>query len=94
MNTPMVPLNYLLPIRGKCFEESGFEVYGRNELVTVINEQTEEQKEAETRRLAINELTERIRDMYWKMEDGGDSEQIEAFIEELESSLNPILRDV
>jgi hypothetical protein len=46
----------------RMFEENGFEVYESRGLVIV--EQTVQQKEAENRKLTINELTERIRDGY------------------------------
>ena len=37
------------------------------------------------------ELTERIRDKYWSIEEKGDIEKTEAFISMLETSLNPII---
>jgi hypothetical protein len=73
----------------RMFEESGFEVYKSHGLVIV--EQTEQQKEAESRKLTINELTERIRDGYWSIEERGDNERTEAYIRMLETSLDPII---
>ena len=37
------------------------------------------------------ELTERIRDKYWSIEEKGDTEKTEAFISMLENSLNPVI---
>ena len=37
------------------------------------------------------ELTERIRDRYWNIEEKGDIERTDAFISMLEASLNPII---
>ena len=52
---------------------------------------TKEQKEAENWRLTVVELTERIRDKYWNVEESGDTEKTEAFISMLETSLNPVI---
>ena len=54
----------------RMFKENGFEIYESRELVMV--EQTEQQKEAEIRKLTVNELTERIRNGYWRVEKRGD----------------------
>jgi hypothetical protein len=72
------------------FEENGFEIYERRELVTVF-EQNEQQKKMEYRKLTVNELTERIRDGYWRVEERGDTERTEAYINMLEVSLDPII---
>ncbi|CAB4477296.1 unnamed protein product [Rhizophagus irregularis] len=53
----------------KIFEESGFEVYEHRELVIEFV-QTEQQKKAESRKLTVFELTERVRDRYWSVEEG------------------------
>ena len=53
--------------------------------------QTEQQKEAENRRLTVAELTERVRDRYWRVEETGDVGRTEAFISMLETSINPII---
>ena len=74
----------------RIFEESGFEVYESCELVIEFV-QTEQQKKAENRKLTIVELTERIRDRYWNIEEMGDVEKTEAFISILETSINPII---
>lgn len=78
----------------EMFEESGFEVYECREL-TIIEEpeQTEEEKKAENRRLAMCELTERMRDKYWRVEERSGPGGAEAFISNLEASLNQILND-
>jgi hypothetical protein len=47
------------------FEESGFEIYESRESVIEFV-QTEQQKQADDRRLAVAELTERVRDRYWR----------------------------
>ena len=75
----------------EIFEESGFEVYEHRELIIVEEpERTEEEKKAENRRLAMCELTERLRDKYWRVEES-NAGQAEAFITNLEASLNQFL---
>ncbi|CAG8728866.1 13621_t:CDS:2, partial [Rhizophagus irregularis] len=74
----------------KIFEESGFEVYEHRELVIEFV-QTEQQKKAKSWKLTVFELTERVRDRYWSVEEGGNAERTEAFISTLEASLNPII---
>ena len=74
----------------KMFEECGFEIYeGRESTIEFV--QTEKQKGAENRRLTVVELTERIRDRYWSVEEMDDVEKTETFISMLEASLNPII---
>ena len=51
----------------------------------------EQQKKAENRRLTVAELTERVRDRYWRVEEMGDVMRTEAFISMLKTSLNPII---
>jgi hypothetical protein len=75
------------------FEESGFEIYERREQITILVSRTEEQRRTDSRRLTVNELMERVRDMYWRVEESGSAEQVDSFIENLERSLNPILRE-
>ncbi|PKC03132.1 hypothetical protein RhiirA5_503625 [Rhizophagus irregularis] len=53
----------------KIFEESGFEVYEHRELVIEFV-QTEQQKKAKSRKLTVFELTERVCDRYWSVEEG------------------------
>ena len=72
------------------FEESGFEVYESRKLVIEFV-QSEQQKEVENRRLTVAELTERVRDRYWKVEEMGDAKRTEVFISMLETSINPII---
>ena len=72
------------------FEESGYEIYESREVVIEFV-QTKQQKEAEDRRLTVAELTERIRDRYWSVEEMGDVKKTEDFISMLETSLNPII---
>ena len=52
---------------------------------------TEQQKEAENWRLNVMELTERICDRYWSVEEMGDNEKTEAFISVLKTSLDLII---
>jgi hypothetical protein len=73
----------------KTFEENGFEIYERRELVII--ERTEQQKEADKRKLTVNELTERIRDGYWRVEERGDVSRTEAYVHMLETSLDSII---
>ena len=74
----------------KIFEESGFEIYeSRESFIEYV--QTEQQKSTENRRLAVAELTERMRDRYWRVEEMGDIERTQSFISTLESSVNVIL---
>jgi len=74
----------------EMFEESGFEIYESRELVIEFA-QTEQQKEAEKRRLTVTEITERVHDKYWRIEETGDVNRTEAFISMLETSINPII---
>ena len=72
------------------FEENGFEVYeSRESMIEFV--QTEQQKKAENRRLTVAELTERVRDRYWRVEELGDIGRTETFVSMLEASLNPII---
>jgi hypothetical protein len=56
--------------------------------------QTEEEKQVENRWHIVNELTERLRNKYWKVEEMGNAEQAEIFVNNLETSLNPIINNV
>ena len=79
----------------ELFEESGFEIYEKRELVFVETPvQTEEEKQVENRRHIVNELTERLRNKYWNVEEMGNTEQAEIFVNNLETSLNPIINNV
>ncbi|PKK73282.1 hypothetical protein RhiirC2_776253 [Rhizophagus irregularis] len=72
------------------FEENGFEVYeSRESFIEYV--QTEQQKSAEDRRIAVGELTERMRDRYWRVEEMGDAEKTRTFISMLEASVNLII---
>ncbi|POG70593.1 hypothetical protein GLOIN_2v1775727 [Rhizophagus irregularis DAOM 181602=DAOM 197198] len=74
----------------EIFEESGFEVYeSRESFIEYV--QTEQQKRAEDRRIAVGELTERMRDRYWRVEETGDAERTQSFISMLEATVNPII---
>ena len=52
------------------FEENSFEVYKSHELMIEFV-QIEQQKEAENWRLTVAELTERVCDKYWRVEEMG-----------------------
>jgi len=53
----------------QLFAESGFEIYERREMVNIIvPDWTENERDKERRRLAINELMERVRDRFWQIE--------------------------
>ena len=74
----------------EIFEESGFEVYESRELF-IEYVQTEQQKSAEDRRIAVSELTERMRDRYYRVEETGNAEWTQSFISMLEASVNLII---
>ncbi|RHZ88255.1 hypothetical protein Glove_24g42 [Diversispora epigaea] len=74
----------------EMFEEYGYE--GRESVIEFI--QTKQQKEAEDRRLTVVELTERVWDRYWSVEEIGNVEKMEVFISTLETSLNPIFSKI
>ncbi|RHZ62875.1 hypothetical protein Glove_334g13 [Diversispora epigaea] len=51
-------------------------------------------KIAENQQLVVNELMERTQNIYWKIEEKGDDEQMGIFLEELKSRLDSILNNV
>jgi hypothetical protein len=76
----------------QMFVESGVQLYvGRERVVIPIAEPTVEQRQAEARRLQVNELMERVRDKYWSVEDKGDAEATTDYITRLTHSLSSIL---
>ncbi|RIB25617.1 hypothetical protein C2G38_2030897 [Gigaspora rosea] len=77
----------------QMFQECGFEVYTHHEIVKVDTpERTKAERASDNRPLAVNELMKRTRDVYWKIEGNGDENQTNAFIRDLKSHLEPILR--
>ncbi len=74
----------------RIFEESGYEVYESRESVIEFV-QMEQQKKIENRKLTVTELTKRICDRYWSVEEMGDVERTENFISMLETSLNSVI---
>ncbi|RHZ86875.1 hypothetical protein Glove_43g65 [Diversispora epigaea] len=78
----------------RIFEESGFEVYTHYELTEVNISENINKKVAENRRLVVNELMERTHDVYWRMEEKGNDEQTDIFLNELRSCLEPVLNNV
>ena len=88
-NTRLLTVDVWKMFQG-MFEECGYEIYERCESILEFV-QTEQQKNVENRRLSVVELTERIRDRYWSVEEMGDVEKTKAFIMMLETSLTPII---
>ncbi|RHZ72255.1 hypothetical protein Glove_243g10 [Diversispora epigaea] len=78
----------------RIFEESGFEVYTHYELTEVNISENINEKVAENRWLVVNELMERTRDVYWRIEEKGNDEQTDIFLNELRSCLEPVLNNV
>ncbi|RHZ62048.1 hypothetical protein Glove_344g61 [Diversispora epigaea] len=72
-------------IEKELFEENGFEIYEKRELVIIeSSEQTEEKKKKENRCHIVNELTERIHNKYWSNEEMVISTNVlESFYSEL-----------
>jgi hypothetical protein len=76
------------------FDEAGFDIYIHRGLVDLeVFRMTEAEKAIENRRLAISELMERIRDIYWRVEERGNIEQTGAFIRELKDRIEPVLNN-
>jgi hypothetical protein len=73
------------------FAEAGYSVYERREAVEVPENETEEQRQAENLRLRMNEITERFRDLFWKILDRGDHARTVAFLESIQASIEPVL---
>ncbi|CAG8726188.1 21013_t:CDS:1 [Gigaspora rosea] len=74
------------------FAENGFEIYEHHELVEIeLPKKTEAKKAAKNRRSIVNELIERTRGAYWKIEDEGSPLEKSEFIKDLRNSLNNIL---
>ena len=78
----------------QMFDETGFDVYIYRELVELeVPRMTEAEKALENRRLAVSELIERTRDIYWRVEEKGDTDQTNSFIRKLKDSLEPFLNN-
>ena len=76
----------------QMFDEVGFDVYIHREVVDLkVLRMIEVEKAIENRRLAVNELMERMRDVYWRVEKRGNIKQTGAFINELKDCLKPVL---
>jgi hypothetical protein len=72
------------------FEESGFKVYeSRESFIEYV--QMEQQKSAEDRRIAVNNLTKRMHDRYYHVEKTGNTEMTQSFISMLEASVDSII---
>lgn len=72
----------------ELFEESGFEVYERRELVIEEITKTEQQKKEENLKLTVNELNERVRDKYWRTITSENVERAETFVSMFEASID------
>ncbi|RIB06294.1 hypothetical protein C2G38_2217499 [Gigaspora rosea] len=78
----------------QMFEKSGFDIYMHREVVEVnILERNKAERASESRWLMVNELMERTRDVYWRIEEKGNENQTGAFIRNLKSCLEPILHN-
>ncbi|CAB4391140.1 unnamed protein product [Rhizophagus irregularis] len=53
--------------------------------------QTEQQKGTESQKIAVGELTKRMRDRYWRVEEMGDVERMQSFISMLEAFVDLII---
>jgi len=74
------------------FDEVGFDIYMHRELVDLkVSRMIEAEKAIENRQLAVSELTERMCDVYWRVEERGNIEQTGVFINELKDHLEPVL---
>lgn len=68
------------------------EVYQSRGLVEIPDPEPDEgDRNAERRRLAMNELFERVRDMYYNLEDARLERQAAGFIDRLRDAVEPIL---
>ena len=66
------------------FNKVGFDVYIYHKVVDLkVSRMTKVKKAMENQQLAINELIERMHDVYWKVEDRVNIKQTDAFINEL-----------
>ncbi|PKY62263.1 hypothetical protein RhiirA4_432418 [Rhizophagus irregularis] len=78
----------------RMFDEAGFDIYISRGLVDLeVPRMTEAEKATENRRLAVSELMERVRDMYWRVEETGNIEQTGTFIRELKNCIEPVLNN-
>ena len=76
----------------QLFAENGFEIYEHRERVEIAEpRQVGNERDAERRRLAVNELMERVRNRFWQIEEQGNVERTVDFINRLDNILNPIL---
>ncbi|GBB95980.1 hypothetical protein RclHR1_02660001, partial [Rhizophagus clarus] len=78
----------------RMFDKAGFDIYISRGLVDLeVPRMTEAEKATENRRLAVSELMERVRDMYWRVEETGNIEQTGTFIRELKNCIEPVLNN-
>ncbi|CAG8530523.1 7486_t:CDS:2, partial [Cetraspora pellucida] len=74
----------------QMFDENGLEIYKHRELVSLESfEKDEVNKAAENRKLTVNELMERTRNEYWRIEENGNEEEKVEFIQRLRFCLDP-----
>ncbi len=76
------------------FEETGFEVYERRERIeTDEHFQIEGEREAEARRLAMNELIERVRDRFWRIEEEDNADASSTFVARFAALVDTALQE-
>ncbi|CAG8592878.1 31529_t:CDS:1, partial [Gigaspora margarita] len=76
----------------QMFEEVRFDIYSCHKLIEVKKpSKTETEKATESHCLVVNELIERIYNIYWQVEERGNSLQKNMFFQELSTYLESIL---
>ncbi|CAB5199476.1 hypothetical protein RhiirA5_423087 [Rhizophagus irregularis] len=65
--------------------------YGVDDDILKKYVQTEQQKGAESQKIAVGELTKRMCDRYWHVEEMGDVERMQSFISMLEAFVDLII---
>lgn len=73
------------------FEENGLSIYEKRERIEIPTQNEAEEDRAESRRVQVNELLERVRDRYWSIEGKGDVNATNDFISNLGASLSDII---
>ena len=53
--------------------------------------ETEEPRQAENLRLEMNEITERIRDAFWRTLEEGENVRTAAFLQQIRGAIQPVL---
>jgi hypothetical protein len=77
------------------FAESGFEVYQHRECVTVPEDKrTRGERDSEHLRVRIEEINEKLWDMYFSILEGNSIEKTAEFIGRLEVTVEPLLKRI